>query len=125
MFRKLITTKSLFLVLVCIGACTLSLAATPAAASSSPFDGSWNVKIVTQKGTCDSGSVPIHVTNGAIASDVSLVKASGRITANGGLTVKVSHGVENASGVGKLSNSSGSGTWKGGQCSGTWTASKN
>ena len=78
MFRKLITTKSLFLVR--IGLCALSLAATPAAASSSPFDGSWSVKIVTSKGTCDSGAtVPIRVTNGAIASDLSIVKASGQV----------------------------------------------
>jgi len=124
MFRKLITTKSLFLVRV--GLCALSLAATPAAASSSPFDGSWSVKIVTSKGTCDSGAtVPIRVTNGAIASDLSIVKASGQVAANGNLTVKVGHGLENASGVGKLSDNTGSGTWKGGLCSGTWTASKN
>ena len=102
------------------------LAGTPAAASSAPFDGSWSVKIVTQKGTCDSGaSVPIRVTNGAIASDLSIVKASGQVAANGNLTVKVGHGLENASGVGKLSDASGSGTWKGGLCSGIWTASKN
>jgi hypothetical protein len=124
MFRKSITTKSLFLVRA--GLCALSLVATPAAASSSPFDGSWSVKIVTQKGTCDSGaSIPIRVTNGAIASDLSVVKVSGQVATNGALSVNVGHGLENASGVGKLSDTSGSGTWKGGPCSGTWTASKN
>jgi hypothetical protein len=123
MFRKLTSTSRL---LVRAGLCALALAATPAAASSAPFDGSWSVKIVTQKGTCDSGAtVPIRVTNGAIASDLSIVKASGQVAANGNLTVKVGHGLENASGVGKLSDNSGSGTWKGGLCAGTWTASKN
>jgi hypothetical protein len=123
MSRTLTSTSRL---LLSATLCALALAATPAAASSSPFDGSWSVKIVTAKGTCDSGaSVPIRVTNGAIASDLSIVKASGQVTANGNLTVKVGHGLQNASGVGKLSDTSGSGTWKGGLCSGTWTASKN
>ena len=123
MFSKLTSTSRL---LLSAGLCAIALAATPAVASSAPFDGSWSVKIVTQKGTCDSGaSVPIRVTNGAIASDLSIVKASGQVSDNGNLTVKVGHGLENASGVGKLSDNSGSGTWKGGLCSGTWTASKN
>jgi len=123
MFSKLTSTSRL---LLSAGLCALTLAATPAAASSAPFDGSWSVKIVTQKGTCDSGAtVPIRVTNGAIASDLSIVKASGQVAANGNLIVKVGHGLENASGVGKLSDNSGSGTWKGGLCAGTWTASKN
>jgi hypothetical protein len=123
MSSKLTTTSRL---LFSAGLCAIALAVTPAAASSAPFDGSWSVKIVTQKGTCDSGaSVPIRVTNGAIASDLSIVKASGQVAANGNLTVKVGHGLENASGVGKLSDNSGSGTWKGGLCSGVWTASKN
>jgi hypothetical protein len=124
MFAKLITTKSQFL--ICAGLCALSLMATPAAASSSPFDGSWSVKIVTSKGTCDSGAtVPIRVTNGAIASDLSIVKASGQVAANGALSVNVGSGLEHANGVGRLSDASGAGTWKGGLCSGTWTASKN
>src|SRR5258708_161510 len=99
MFRKLATT----LILACVGFGALSLAATPASASSSPFDGSWSVKIVTQKGTCDSGaSVPIRVTNGAIASDLSVVKVSGQVAANGNLNVNVGHGLEKADGAGRL-----------------------
>jgi|SRR5579871_2120932 len=123
MFSKFSTSS---LVLARIAFCALVLAATPAAASSSPFDGSWSVKIVTQKGTCDSGAtVPIHVTNGTVASDLSVVKVSGEVAANGNLTVNVGHGLEHADGVGHLAGTSGSGTWKGGLCSGTWTASKN
>ena len=120
------TLTSISRLLLSAALCALALAATPAVASSSPFDGSWSVKIVTQKGGCDSGaSVPIRVTNGTIASDLSIVKASGQVAANGNLTVKVGHGLQNASGVGKLSDTSGAGTWKAGLCSGTWTASKN
>ena len=123
MFRKLATAH---LVIARVGFCLLALAATPAAASSEPFDGSWSVKIVTQKGTCDSGAtVPIRVTNGSIASDLSIVKVSGEVTGNGSLKVNVGHGLEHANGVGRLTDTSGSGTWKGGLCSGTWTAAKN
>ncbi len=124
MFRKFATTH---LVLAArVGLCLLALAATPAAASSAPFDGSWSVKIVTQKGTCDSGAtVPIRVSNGSIASDLSIVKVSGQVTGNGSLSVNVGHGLEHANGVGRLTDTIGSGTWKGGLCSGTWTAAKN
>jgi hypothetical protein len=123
MFRKFATAH---LVLARVGLCLLALAATPAAASSAPFDGSWSVKIVTEKGTCDSGAtVPIRVSNGSIASDLSIVKASGQVTGNGTLNVKVGHGLEHANGVGRLTDTTGSGTWKAGLCSGTWTAAKN
>jgi hypothetical protein len=123
MTKKFATTH---LVLARIALCALSLATTPAAASAAPYDGSWNVKIVTQRGTCDSGAtVPIRVSNGIIASDLSIVKVSGQVGSNGNLSVNVGHGLEHASGVGRLSDTAGSGTWKGGLCSGIWTASKN
>ena len=123
MFEKFAGVR---LILIRAGLCALALAATPAAASSEPFDGSWSVKIVTQRGSCDSGTtVPIHVINGSIASDLSLLKVSGQVAANGALNVSVGHGLERATGVGRLSDTTGSGTWKGGPCSGIWTASKN
>ncbi len=123
MFSNLTTSHR---ILARIALCAVALAATPAAASSEPFDGSWSVKIVTQKGTCDSGAtVPIRVTNGSIASDLSVVKVSGQVAPNGSLNVNVGSGLEHANGVGRLTDSTGSGTWKGGMCSGIWTASKN
>jgi hypothetical protein len=123
MFRKFAISH---LVLAHVALCALAVVATPAAALSEPFDGSRSVKILTQKGTCDSGAtVPIRVTNGSIASDLSVVKVSGQVASNGTLSVNVGHGLEHADGVGRLTDTSGSGTWKGGMCSGTWTASKN
>jgi hypothetical protein len=123
MFSKLALSHRIF---ARIALCAVALAATPAAASSEPFDGSWSVKIVTQKGTCDSGAtVPIRVTNGAIASDLSVVKVSGQVAPNGSLNVNVGSGLEHANGIGRLTDSTGAGTWKGGMCSGIWTASKN
>jgi hypothetical protein len=116
---------ALFVSIAQITLCALCFTASPAAAAA-PFDGSWNVTIVTQRGTCDSGaSLPIRVSNGAIASDLSVVKVSGQVTDNGTLNVNVGDGLKRASGIGRLSETSGSGTWKGGPCSGTWTAAKN
>jgi hypothetical protein len=104
---------------------TLSLVTTPVFASTS-FDGSWSVRIVTQRGSCDSGaSLPIRVADGNVASDLSVVKVSGQVTANGTLRVSVGNGIKRANGVGRLLEQSGSGTWSGGPCSGIWTAQKN
>ena len=113
-------------ILARIALCVLSLSATPAAASAGPYDGSWNVKIVTEHGKCDSGvSLPMRVSNGSIASDLSVVKISGQVANDGNLSVHVGSGLQNANGTGRLLQTSGSGTWKGGPCSGIWTASKN
>jgi len=104
----------------------LSLGTTPAAADTAAFDGSWSVRIITQHGACDSGaSVPIRVSHGSIASDLSVVKVSGQVASSGALNVNVGDGLKHASGVGRLSETSGSGTWRGGPCSGIWTAQKN
>jgi len=118
---------SAHIVLVRVTLCVLSLVTTPAAASAGgSYDGSWNVRIVTNHGVCDSGAtVPIHVNDGNIGSELSIVKVSGQVAQSGALNVNVSSGVEHATGVGHLSENSGSGTWKAGVCSGTWTASKN
>jgi hypothetical protein len=102
----------------------LAFVTTPAAADTSSFDGSWSVKIITQRGSCNSGaSLPIRVTHGSVASDV--VKVSGQVGSSGMMSVNVGDGLKRASGVGRLSDQTGSGTWKGGPCSGIWTAQKN
>src|SRR5437868_13767623 len=94
---------TLHLVVAAFGLCALLSIGSPAAAAA-PFDGSWNVTIVTHKGTCDSGaSLPIRVNNGAIASDLSIVKVTGQVGAGGNLTVSVCDGLKRANGVGRLS----------------------
>lgn len=121
MFKQLFTTPWSRALLV-----ALSVASTPAAASTASFDGSWSVRIVTQRGSCDSGSsLPIRVANGVVASDLAVVKVSGQVAANGVLNVSVGQGLKRANGTGRLSESGGSGTWSGGPCSGTWTAQRN
>lgn len=119
------TTTSL-LAATKVFACIVSLLATPAAAAA-PFDGAWTVSISTQKGSCDSGSIPIEVSDGRIRSGHPSVAISGRVAHSGGISVTVGGGVKKASGSGRLTGANGSGTWSGGGgvCSGTWVAERN
>jgi hypothetical protein len=97
--------------------------ATPAAAAT--YDGAWNVQIASQNAACPSGtSVSIGINNGQVASNNSLVAASGRVADAGNINVTLSSGIKRAVGFGRLAGTSGSGTWHGGLCSGTWTAEK-
>ncbi len=97
------------------------------ASASSPYDGRWSLSIVTQHGTCDTYNFPVNISNGAVTFP-GLVKASGRVTAKGGVRVFVAAGTKSASGSGKLSLGSGSGRWTGrsgdARCSGSWTAQR-
>lgn len=101
------------------------VAALPARATDS-FDGSWQVTIVTEKGTCDKAySYPLAVKGGSVtyAGDTS-AKIDGRVEDGGSVQVRISLGDKSARGTGRLSASSGTGTWSGGECSGRWTASR-
>ena len=97
------------------------------AAAGTPYDGSWSLSIVTQRGACDAYNFPVRITNGHVTFP-GLVKASGRVTAKGGVRVFVAAGGKSASGSGKLSLGSGSGRWTGrsgdARCSGSWTAQR-
>jgi hypothetical protein len=97
------------------------------AAAGTPYDGRWSLSIVTQHGACDTYNFPVNITNGAVTFP-GLVKASGRVTAKGGVRVSVAAGTKSASGSGKLSLGSGSGRWTGrsgdARCSGSWTAQR-
>jgi hypothetical protein len=92
------------------------------------FDGAWSVLIVTEKGTCDRAyRYPIKISNGTVdyAGSASFT-VTGKVGANGAVTVTVSRGDQSASGAGRLSLTDGTGRWqtKGGECSGTWSAER-
>ena len=97
-------------------------AAAPAFAQS-PFDGTWNVTIVTKSGTCDpSTSSTVIVTDGKISSAGANV--SGSIGREGLVRVSINGAYAN----GQLSGNAGSGKWNGASggipCSGRWQASR-
>jgi hypothetical protein len=97
-------------------------AAAPALAQS-PYDGLWQVTIVTNSGNCEpTASSTLTVTDGKISGAGPNV--SGNIGREG--LVKVS--INGAYANGQLNGNSGSGKWNGASagipCSGRWQASR-
>ena len=103
--------------------------ATPVAART-PYDGSWSVVIMTQRGACESAyRFSLAITNGIVSYpwDTSVV-ANGRVGKGGAVRVAVASGGQRANGAGRLFATSGGGSWQGvgssGVCSGRWTAQR-
>src|SRR5215203_5238025 len=95
-------------------------AAVPASAQQ-PYDGLWQVTVVTKTGSCDAQTTStVNVADGKISGG----PVSGSV-GSGGL-VKVS--INGAYAAGQLSGNSGSGKWNGASagvaCSGRWEASR-
>ena len=100
----------------------------PIAAGKQSLDGNWSVLIVTERGKCDRAyRYPVSIRNGSVgyAGEASF-NVSGKVGANGAVTVTVSRGNQRASGSGQLSANSGSGRWTAGsgECTGSWTAER-
>ena len=97
-----------------------ALLAAPALAQS-PYDGLWNVTVVTKSGSCEpSTHSTLTVTDGRIsAADI-----SGSIGREGLVRVSIRGAYAN----GQLNGNSGSGKWNGASagipCSGRWEASR-
>ena len=102
---------------------------TPVRAQTS-FDGSWSVLIITEVGDCDRAyRYGVRIERGRLFYEGETgIEFSGRVEANGRVTVSVRRGDQGASGSGRLSGNRGTGTWKGqsstGECSGTWEAER-
>ena len=96
--------------------------AAPAAAQS-PYDGLWNVTVVTKTGSCEpQTSSTLTVTDGKVTAPGADV--SGSVGREGLVRVSI-HG---AYANGQLSGNAGSGKWNGASagiaCSGRWEASR-
>lgn len=98
-----------------------------AADAATRYDGRWSLSIVTTRGACSTYNFPVAITNGQV-SFPGLVKARGRVTPKGSVSVYVAAGEKSANGSGRLTAGSGSGRWSGhsgsDRCSGTWTAQR-
>src|SRR5215203_269712 len=97
-------------------------AAAPASAAH-PYDGLWQVTVVTKTGSCDAQTTStLTVAEGRVSSSGAPVSGS---VGSGGL-VRVS--INGAYANGQLSGNSGSGKWNGASagvpCSGRWEASR-
>ena len=101
----------------------LVTAATTSALAQQPFDGTWNVTIVTKTGSCDpTASSTLTVSDGKISAAGANV--SGSIGREGLVRVSINGAYAN----GQLSGNAGSGKWNGASggipCSGRWEASR-
>ena len=101
---------------------TVAVATTPAAAQQ-PYDGLWQVTVVTKSGSCDAHSAStVTVSEGKVTGSGAPVSGT---FGSGGL-VRVS--INGAYAAGQLSGNSGSGKWNGASagvpCSGRWEASR-
>jgi len=100
-------------------------AAGPAAPAfaGQPFDGQWNVTVVTKSGNCEpSTSSTLTISEGRISAPDAAI--SGTIGREGLVRVSINGAYAN----GQLSGNSGSGKWNGASagvpCSGRWEASR-
>ena len=112
-----------FLAFVCV-------AAMPDMASAQrAYDGNWSVLIVTENGNCDRAyRYGVSIRSGGVYYDGGVVNFTGRVQANGSVTVRVTSGSAFANGTGRLSRRDGQGRWSGqsggSRCSGYWTAER-
>src|SRR6202790_4613682 len=104
-------------------ACALTALAAAPAAAQTPYDGLWNVTIVTKTGTCEpSVRSTLTVADGKISA--SGANVSGSIGREGLVRVSINGAYAN----GQLSGNAGWGKWNGASagvpCSGRWEASR-
>ena len=120
-------TAATFATLAILTASVAPAFAAPIASAKS-FDGGWSVLIVTEKGTCDRAyRYPVKIENGSVGyAGTASFNVTGKVGANGAVTVTVSRGDKSATGHGRMSGTDGAGTWTAasGECSGTWTAER-
>jgi hypothetical protein len=99
-----------------------TLAAAPALAQQ-PYDGLWQVTVVTKTGSCDAQTTStLTVSEGKVTASGAPI--SGTVGSGGLVRVSINGAYAN----GQLSGKSGSGKWNGASagvpCSGRWEASR-
>ena len=105
------------------------LALTSVAHARPPYDGSWDLAFVTQRGACDATyNFSVNINDGVVTHP-NLVRFRGYVARSGAVRASVTVQDKYASGSGRLSGTSGRGTWGGysgsARCSGYWTAQRN
>ncbi len=107
--------------LIC--ATLFTVAAAAPAFAGHPYDGQWNVTVVTKNGSCEpSTSSTLTIAGGRVSAAGAAV--SGTIGREGLVRVSINGAYAN----GQLNGNSGSGKWNGASagvpCSGRWEASR-
>src|ERR1700712_3970215 len=102
-------------------AAALTAVATAPASAQQPYDGLWQVTVVTKTGSCDAQTTStVTVSDGKVSGG----PVSGSVGSGGLVRVSINGAYAN----GQLSGNSGSGKWNGASsgvpCSGRWEASR-
>jgi hypothetical protein len=107
--------------IIALGFIAAASAVAPASAQT-PYDGLWNVTVLTRAGKCEpSVRYPLTVTDGKVSGAADI---SGSIGREGIVRVSIRGAYAN----GQLNGNGGSGRWNGASggiaCSGRWEASR-
>ena len=100
---------------------------TPALAKNASVDGTWNVRLVTEAGTCDSVySQTVAIQNGQVRPLSGDATIAGGIGRDGSVALTISQSMAQASATGRINAQRGSGGWKLAMlgCSGRWIATR-
>jgi hypothetical protein len=105
------------------------IAPASVAQARSAYDGSWDLVLVTQRGSCDpSYNLAVNVSDG-IVTHPNLVRFKGYVAKSGSVRASVTVQNNFSTGTGRLFGTSGRGKWSGSsgraQCSGYWIAQRN
>ena len=110
---------------------TLLSFAAPALAA--PFDGAWNMVLVTTNGHCGVIKIGLAISGNRIASTsgkfvMHKISLAGRISGSGATKINGVAGPRQAIGTGRFTKMKGVGKWNGtgpsGVCSGYWVADR-
>jgi hypothetical protein len=117
---------------IALSAAFASLCFAPLAYAA-PFDGNWNMLLVTTNGHCGVIKVGMAVNGGHIYSTsgkfvMHRIKLAGLISGSGATKLNGVAGPRQAVGTGRFTKVKGAGKWNGtgpsGVCSGVWTAAR-
>jgi len=102
----------------------LEAAASPVTASAKDFDGIWSVSIVADDATCPAQTIPVQVADGAISFSGFGATATGAVSADGAIRLKISLSEHVVRINGKAHGRVASGRWRMAPagCEGHWSA---
>jgi len=120
---------------ICAAAAATALAflCSAAPAYAAPYDGSWNMALVTTSGHCGVIKIGMAVDRGRISATsgrfvMHKISLAGLISGSGQTKINGVAGPRLAKGVGHFTRAKGSGKWNGtgpsGVCSGYWVATR-
>ncbi|MBM3543810.1 MAG: hypothetical protein FJX44_04790 [Alphaproteobacteria bacterium] len=118
---------------ICAFALVAALASisTAVPATAAPFDGSWQMVMMTTNGHCGQIRVGLAISGGRITSTsgkfvMRPIHIAGHVSGSGQVRMNGVAGPRKAEGTGHFNRSKGYGEWNGtgpsGVCSGIWTA---